>query len=98
MRTLVLSVLSLGVLTSAALAEQPLTLTDEQMDKVTAGAVDTTRTIFLAGSGNPNSNKQIFGASFEGQDNGLIGAAVTVTTYNPTVDSVGTSASPRPPH
>jgi hypothetical protein len=98
MRTLVLSVLSLGALTSAALAEQPLTLMDEQMDKVTAGAVDTNRTLFLAGTGNPDSNKQVFGASFEGQASGLIGAAVIITENNPTVVSVGTSAGPRPPH
>jgi hypothetical protein len=38
MRAILLSTLALGALTSAALAEQPLTLTGEQMDAVTAGA------------------------------------------------------------
>ena len=37
MRAILLSALALGALTSAALAEQPLLLTDGQMDKVTAG-------------------------------------------------------------
>ena len=37
MRTVLLYALALCALTSAALAEAPLTLTDEQMDKVTAG-------------------------------------------------------------
>jgi hypothetical protein len=36
-RAILLSALALGALTSAALAEQPLTLSDDQMDKVTAG-------------------------------------------------------------
>jgi hypothetical protein len=36
-RTLLLSTLALGALTTAALANEPMTLTDEQMDKVTAG-------------------------------------------------------------
>ena len=38
MRAILLSTLALGALTTAALAEQPLTLTDEQMDAITAGA------------------------------------------------------------
>jgi hypothetical protein len=33
-----LSALALGALTSAALAEQPLTLSDDQMDKITGGS------------------------------------------------------------
>ncbi len=37
MRAILLSALALGALTSAALAEQPLTLSDDQMDTVTAG-------------------------------------------------------------
>ena len=37
MRAILLSTLALGALTSAALAGQPLTLTDKQMDMVTAG-------------------------------------------------------------
>jgi hypothetical protein len=37
MRVILLSTLALGVLTSAALAEQPLALSDSQMDKITAG-------------------------------------------------------------
>src|SRR4051812_37885874 len=37
MRAILLSTLALGAITTAALAEQPLTLSDDQMDKVTAG-------------------------------------------------------------
>jgi hypothetical protein len=37
MRTILFSALALGVLTSAAMAEQPLTLSADQMDKITAG-------------------------------------------------------------
>jgi len=35
MRAILLSTLALGALSSAALAEQPLTLSAEQMDKIT---------------------------------------------------------------
>ncbi len=38
MRTFLLSALALGAMTTAALAEGPLTLTPDQMDQVTAGA------------------------------------------------------------
>jgi hypothetical protein len=41
MRAILLSTLALGALTTAAAADEPLTLTDEQMDKVTAGAAGT---------------------------------------------------------
>jgi hypothetical protein len=42
MRTIALfSALALGALTSAALAEEQITLTDSQMDKITAGAGQT---------------------------------------------------------
>jgi hypothetical protein len=38
MRTFILSALALGALTTAAVAGEPITLTDNQMDKVTAGS------------------------------------------------------------
>ena len=37
MRTVLVSALALGALTSAALAEEPVVLTDAQMDAITAG-------------------------------------------------------------
>jgi hypothetical protein len=39
MRTLLVSALALGALTSAALAEEPVLLTDAQMDAVSAGGI-----------------------------------------------------------
>jgi hypothetical protein len=39
MRTLLVSALALGALTSAALAEEPVVLTDAQMDAVSAGGI-----------------------------------------------------------
>ena len=39
MRQTLLSAVALGTLATAALAQEPVTLTDDQMDKVTAGAV-----------------------------------------------------------
>src|SRR3954468_10015273 len=38
MRAMLLSTMVLGALTTAALADEPITLTPDQMDKVTAGA------------------------------------------------------------
>jgi hypothetical protein len=39
MRTVLVSALALGALTSAALAEEPVLLTDAQMDAVSAGGI-----------------------------------------------------------
>ena len=41
MKSILLSTLALGALTSAALAAGPVPLTDEQMDSVTAGKIET---------------------------------------------------------
>ncbi len=49
MRAFLLSTIALGAFTSAALAEQPITLSDGQMDQVTAGQA-------YVGPGHPPSN------------------------------------------
>jgi hypothetical protein len=73
MRMILLSALALGALTTAALAEQPLVLTDGQMDKITAGANGSgggapfptgygTSTAYWEAGGNAGSNSGFHGS------------------------------------
>jgi hypothetical protein len=57
MRTILLSALALGALTSTVLADGPLVLTDKQMDGITAGKSDK-----LYGYTGVDANGDTFGA------------------------------------
>jgi hypothetical protein len=50
-RTLLVSGLTLGNLTSAAIAEEPIRLTDVQMDAVTAGQINATLEVVAIATG-----------------------------------------------